>query len=422
MTAHRIVVLAYWSDPCVRWTTAAARVRRWSNEWRRAGRDVTIVAADRREVCTCSGCRDSTGLPPGSVPVVVRPKTIRGEGRHGGDHGSGDTADHRWTGRALHGLKATREIGTTWVRPALRTLDEVLAGETRPTVLVTTSGPYSSLLVGRSVARRASVPWVADLRDPVSTPFDPDAAARAVRRAVRRSLRGSARAADVRIAAAPGGAAIDEAWIGAGVSTVLSGFDADEWSTVALPEPRPDDRETLRVGLMGTLYPGVVDPSEFLAAARHLRQDLARRVELHYWGRSGGVLRDLVSRFPSEVTVTDHGLVPPTAVRDEIVAMDATLHLPNSVPITITGRFYEQVAAGVPILSWGRLSAVEHDTIREQGGAVATTREELGDLLGSWVDDPPTPRPRPGPTHPVSSRTQAAEALRLIDEVARPSS
>ena len=52
-----------------------------------------------------------------------------------------------------------------WYRPAIRALAE-LAPHDRPDVIWATGGPWTSLLVGKNLATRWGVPFVADFRDP----------------------------------------------------------------------------------------------------------------------------------------------------------------------------------------------------------------------------------------------------------------
>lgn len=53
----------------------------------------------------------------------------------------------------------------SWLRPAVRCLSR-LQGQELPAVVFATGSPWSGLLVGRALARRFGVPFVADLRDP----------------------------------------------------------------------------------------------------------------------------------------------------------------------------------------------------------------------------------------------------------------
>ena len=52
-----------------------------------------------------------------------------------------------------------------WLRPAVRRLSQLRSDE-YPDVVYATGGPWSSLLVGRALARKFGVPFVADFRDP----------------------------------------------------------------------------------------------------------------------------------------------------------------------------------------------------------------------------------------------------------------
>ena len=71
----------------------------------------------------------------------------------------------------LESLFAFPDPQAAWEMPAILR-GAALKGEKRPNVVLATGGPWTSLLVGRGIAQRLSVPLVIDYRDPwTSNPF-----------------------------------------------------------------------------------------------------------------------------------------------------------------------------------------------------------------------------------------------------------
>lgn len=108
------------------------------------------------------------------VKHVVNSKHVDENASVGQSRAAERVASSRWAvakEALLESVFAFPDPQTAWKTPAIKR-GSALSGDKRPHVVLATGGPWTSLLVGRGIARRLSVPLVIDYRDPwTSNPF-----------------------------------------------------------------------------------------------------------------------------------------------------------------------------------------------------------------------------------------------------------
>ncbi len=243
-------------------------------------------------------------------------------------------------------------------------------------VVLATGPPHSALVAGRRVADQLKLPFVADLRDPwgVNPGYRwPDSATRDAQ-----SLAAEAevlRAADLVLAVS---SPIAEQATAAGARRVVvipNGFDpTDLPAWAAAPGP-------LRVAFMGRLY-ATTDPTPFLDALALVksRGSAACDARLEIVGQ---VTESLVSAVASRRLtdrVTMHGFRPHREALEVVARADAGLVViaehPGAESI-YSGKLFEYLGIGVPVLLCGPTTGVAASLIREANAGTVVAYHDV---------------------------------------------
>jgi glycosyltransferase involved in cell wall biosynthesis len=253
-------------------------------------------------------------------------------------------------------VAAFPDHATAWIPHALQ-LTLRLIRQQRPTVLVSTSAPFSSHLVALAAHRRTGIPWVADFRDEwAANPGlrDDPALVRSMARRVERAITGAAAAVTI----AADYFDLDNP---TGTPTVVIPNGVDEADLAGLDlDPRRAD--ALVMSYVGTLHPGQ-DPTPVFEAIGRLTQrgeiDPARfRLRI-----VGNDFRAPERRsFP--VPVEEVGYVSHRTALEEMHSAAVLLHYVAPTSRAPAGKLYEYLASGRPILC----------VARPDGGAAALVR------------------------------------------------
>lgn len=256
----------------------------------------------------------------------------------------------------------------------------------RPEVLWVTAPPFSSLVLGRRLAQRHGLPWIADCRDPWSTnDFLLDSMPRWMRRRHRRVERAVLRAADCVVCTNEGLERELARVLDPGRVVVLpNGYDAGDFQDFG-PPPAPGDR--VRLVHVGATY-GEYGPQplrEALAEAARTRDPLLGAVELSFVGGTH---------------VAFDGLDPLKVVIEPRIGHDEALKRMRDAQVlflawssswlstTISGKLYEYLATGRPVLAIVPPGCAAAEVVRRSGaGRVADPDrpEEILDALRRCV-------------------------------------
>jgi glycosyltransferase involved in cell wall biosynthesis len=259
-----------------------------------------------------------------------------------------------------------------WVLPAAQSAWR-LVRERDIGLVVASAPPYSTLLAGTLCAAWTGRPLIADFRDPwshidtgwVLAPGAPRAITRALERSVLRRVEAAIMVDPLRYA--------DEYFVDAGLLRELvsipNGFDEEDFEGLAAPAPAPGAAFTM--SYVGTLY----DEATCAAIVRPLQRwqaqapDDMRQVVLEYAGQSGALFDRLGFRPPF---LRDRGyLSHPQALAVRAASTVQLLVQPASFkPHVSSGKIYEMLRAGVPILAVTREDGAVAELIRRTGAGV----------------------------------------------------
>jgi len=243
-------------------------------------------------------------------------------------------------------------------------------------VVFASGPPHSALIAGRQVAADLQLPFVVDLRDPWGANPGyrwPDSAARDAR-----SLAAEAdvlRAADLVIAVSE---PIAEQATGAGARRVVvipNGFDPPDlpaWS----PAPGP-----LRIAFMGRFY-ATTDPTPFLDALALVkaRGSAAHDARLEIVGQVSQPLIDAVSSRRLTDRVAMHGFRPHREALKMVAQADAGLVVITERPgaeSIYSGKLFEYLGMGVPVLLCGPTTGVAASLVREAGAGTVVAYHDV---------------------------------------------
>lgn len=430
-----VLVVAHQSPPLG--GPGVRRVTSWMRAWPRHGVEPALLTAPADDGARFHGYP----VVPGSDDALAGRRVVRvATPALGGIAGALARALPRrvaWT--LCH--RALREPETPWRAPAIAA-GLALARATGARVVVSSSQPYEAHAVGRAIARRLHVPWVADFRDPMSEAEGRWWPTRLHWWAERREERRWFGDADLVWATAEAAAARWRARFPAraarirvrrnGVGT-LPPTDRD-----TVPPPPP-----LRIGHVGRFTDseagsrlrrfdfrpgrGAGTGSNPRPLFEGLARFLARRPEAKgrvVWvtvGPHAG--QDLAA--PDGVVVEAHG-VRGNAEALAIASTCHALYLPLTVPPPSGSQFvqqkvYEYAALGRPVVVVGDANEAT-DVLGPLAARVATGDPEgvATVLEGLWAAGPRVPTPRPVPTQADVAAACADDLLALAAGRAPP--
>lgn len=393
-------MLAQWYPPCQAWPTAATRARLLATSLPDHGwRTVVLVPDMTAGACRCGWCADPDRPPPADPPgttvhrLPVRPSRIRqlaalaarGRGTSTAAPPSSVTGSRRALSEAVWQLG---DAHSNWAPVAEEAAGRLLARGGIDAVW-TTSAPFAHVHLGHRLAEHYGVPWVADIRDPVSTDVTASGLLAKAVKARRAVYRRPLQAATAITAATGQVAAVDGPWLGREPVVLVPGFDDAEWAT-ARAHGRPDP-ERFEVVFTGKLYETYRRPDVFLRglrmAAERLGPDGAARLRFVYYGRSGAFLQTLAAGAGCAGLVEDRGFVDPTAVPALSAGAGALLLLTNDAGDSGVpgGKFFEYLAAHRPVLAVpGGDRYVGSVLSRTGAGRVADDERQVAEVLVDW--------------------------------------
>lgn len=395
---RRVLMMAYWFPPCVRWPTAAARAAGFARYLRKEGWEPVVLAPDLSGgICFCGGCGEDggerneafDGVETIRLPVALRrgvalARSLRSRNSGGKDEGRASPRPKFET------LALFFEVKTDWVALA-RERGELLVSEGAFDAIWTTSPPFETLRVGSHLTRRTAVPWVADLRDEISRIHGQRPLAEKAAMVRRRILRRDARRAAAVVAVTPTLAEVDSSWLGREVVAIPSGYDPRAWPASADREPSTNERFTLVYA--GKFYEGYRVPDPALLGMRSFIRGLPASerdsVRFVYYGRDGDFLRLRAAALGLLPWVEDRGFVVGSTLRYSLISADVLLLLTNVVGHDGVpgGKFYDYLAAGRPILAVpGGDDFVDEALRSTRAGLSASEPREIAEALAHWYE------------------------------------
>jgi glycosyltransferase involved in cell wall biosynthesis len=255
----------------------------------------------------------------------------------------------------------------------------------RPDLIFASALPATTLLVGRGVARRWGIPWVAELRDLWVDPWNESLPRWRQRWDTRWERRVLSSAAALVTVSTP----LAEVLLSRHkkpTAVVPNGYDAGDYPAIARREDGPD--APLRIVYTGMIYEGRQDPSP-LFEAMQLMGDRAKKLRVVCYGRYLDGLRQSAQQHGVGELVEVNRAVPYyEALRHQREA-DLLLFLSwtdERQQGVYTGKLFEYLGARRPILGIGPTSNVAAALIRERSaGFVSADPRAIAKRLETWI-------------------------------------
>ena len=308
----------------------------------------------------------------------------------------------RWRDRALRAVGALQfpDDKVAWSRQvvpaALRLIEQT------PIDLVYSSAPpVSAHLAAMQVAHRARVPWVADFRDLWTE--NPAYSAPRWRRALDRRLESRLLAAAdgiVTVSEHLAAALAERVKPGVPVLNIPNGYDEADFAGATAREREPGKFCIVHAG---TFY-GHQSPVSFLRGVERLFEDepeARERLRIRFVGNVGSRFDPFLTSFERRApgVLERIGHVQHHRALAEILAADALLLViggdSESAAGVMTGKLFEYLRAGRPILLLGAPNGEAAQLLRRTGAGEALDHDEpshIAALLSRWMaGDMPRP-------------------------------
>jgi len=254
-----------------------------------------------------------------------------------------------------------------WLKPAVDKLSQLPASE-RPDVVFATASPWTSLLVGKALAQRFGVPFIADFRDPWTNnpddqPLSPHLSVKA-----KRLERAVCDAAALVVTNTPEVRHVfrtEYPRLAGKFVTITNGFDS-ETSELAessceergTPQPSPQNAPGLELCHFGSVY-GNRTPLTLLQALKELvAENRIQGSELRVrfvgdWLVTDERCEALAHALEVQGVLRREPLVPYKICLRQMALAQVLLILDPARPLQIPGKIYEYIFAGRPLLVIG---------------------------------------------------------------------
>lgn len=271
-----------------------------------------------------------------------------------------------------------------WLPFALRIGRRILR-KWRPDLIYASAMPFTSLLVARHLSWEFEVPWVAELRDlwVDSHYYEYPFWRRALETGLERSILASTSAM---VTVSEPLAQTLRGKYGKPTAVILNGFDPEDYPRDRTGPGAEPDR--IRIVYTGLIYPRRRDPSPLFEALHHLGPQ-RRHFIVDFYGRRLPEIAALAERYGVADVVRVHDPVSyKDAVRLQAEADVLLLLLWNTAGErgVFTGKLFEYLGAGRPILCLGLEAGVAADLIRNRkAGFVANDPGTIANQLRAWL-------------------------------------
>ncbi|MEM6325917.1 MAG: glycosyltransferase [Bacteroidota bacterium] len=314
-----------------------------------------------------------------------------------------------------------------WVPFALKAARERI-GRGDVDAVLTSGPPHSVHLVGLKLREQLDVlglQWIADFRDPWTgiTFYDELPMTGPARRFDRKLERRVLRSADRVLTVSPTWARdleLQGDLMPGGVTVIQNGFDPDDIAHV----DEPVRSDAFEIAHVGSLY-GSRNPEALWAAIRLLRAEgVVPRLRIRLVGRVDAAV---------ERSLAAHGLAElvdrtPVVPHDEAVrAMARAGLLVLSIEDVrqdegiLTGKLYEYLASGRPVLALGPVGADADRLLRETGGGALVARDDVDGAAAdvrmhyaAWEAGSPRPGAEAESLAQLSRRAQAGALAAMV--------
>jgi glycosyltransferase involved in cell wall biosynthesis len=250
-----------------------------------------------------------------------------------------------------------------WLQPAVHWFSRIPRNE-QPDVVFATGSPWTGLLVGKALAQRFQVPFVADFRDPwtgnveIRSPF-------LFRRALRleRSIYEAATCVIVNTDECRTKLVAEHSDLEKKFVTITNGFDSETYNPVINGRKNQEAMSASAVPVLELCHFGTVyrqrNPFTLLQAIKELvdknriRSDQLRLRFVGAWEITDPSCEKLTRDLEQRQIVQRVPPVPHDECVRRMMAAGILLILQPAFPLQIPGKIYEYIATGRPLLILG---------------------------------------------------------------------
>jgi hypothetical protein len=273
-----------------------------------------------------------------------------------------------------------REIG--WYPYAVRE-GRILLKKWPVDIIYASAMPYTSFLIAKKLSDEFNIPWIAEFRDlwsdnhyrefgPLRNYIDSK-----MENCVLKSSSGIVTVSEPM-------AKVLKNKHNKLCESITNGFDHEDYK----PNDFLDDKKAIRIIYTGNIYPQKRDPSVLFCAINKLNE-LKKYIKVDFFGSSIDFVYDIADRFDCRDVVSVSSPVPYNDSLDLQKKADLLLLLlwndkrENGV---FTGKFFEYIGSGRPIIAIGSSENVASKVILEKKiGFVSLDPEEIAEILKKLV-------------------------------------
>ena len=321
----------------------------------------------------------------------------------------------------------------SWLGPAIHRFSDLERGQV-PHLVLATGGPWTSLLVGKTLAKRFGVPFIADYRDPwTSNPYDSYSSSFLANRAKRLEQSVCTSAArvitnteELRLKLCDDYPQLRNKCI-----TIPNGFDREgcteeDGTNTLMHQPATQSVDVGGVELchFGTVY-GKRSPMQLLQAMWELHEErlvTADQIRMRFvgaWEVTDPRCEKLAQELEKHGFLRRDAPVPHQVCLRQMASAKALLIIQPDSPLQVPGKIYEYIAVGRPLLLIGGEGATAKLVERHQLGlSCPNDVSRIKPLLRQVArEDLALKPPGKGCTDRFDYRTLSGELAQSLDTV-----
>jgi hypothetical protein len=266
-----------------------------------------------------------------------------------------------------------------------------LLKEWKPDVIYASAWPISSMIVADKLGMSHNIPWVGELRDLwTDNPYsDSPEWKKQIERIWEKRLFN--RASALTTISEHCAETLQKKYSGP-IKVILNGFDPLDYEMKSDGEEclSPFLNEKVNILYAGMIYPGRRDPTPLLQAISMLSEKTREKIKVHFYGDQINVVKGLATKIGVSSNIKVNKPIPYSDILTLQKHADYLLLLMWDNPAekgTFTGKFFEYVGSGRPILCIGGTNNPPAKLIiKRELGAVSNSPYKIAQLLEEMVN------------------------------------
>ncbi|HHV81291.1 TPA: glycosyltransferase family 4 protein [bacterium] len=384
----KILIVTHYFPPLNK--MGSLRTYSWAKYWSRMGHEVCVLTT-KKEVFDGISNLDIDDLESVNIEEVPYwyfsvPKTSRNTQMK--DSRNRELSDINKLKSSIRRLRSFTgsipDIHDLWIIPGVINALRIY-GKWRFNIVVSSYSPPASHIIAGILKRRLGIFWVADYRDlwygnhvqSSRWPFS----------ILEKNIEDFwVKKADlITVVSEPLAKKLKNRFGENKVIVVENGFDLEDLGKIEKENIFSEDGK-IRIVYTGTIYPNKRDPSPIFEAVNILRNvgfDIEKKLEIIFYGSDLGNLRQLIDKYQVANIIKTPGLVDRKTSINAQRSADVLLFLEwedPSVDGILTGKLFEYMFSGKPILGIGITSKSLAGKIIEESGTGMALGKDVGKI------------------------------------------